>query len=903
MKTINRLVCLLLCVCILGCMVLPAFAEEENSEQSLTPYQDEYGYINEEELLGTDELVEYIPSRAADDYRAWAQADSRWGSILMGSSGITIASEGCLVTSITKLIIQSGLRDENSFNVGTFATWLNNHNGYTGNALLYWDKPSECVSGFSNYGTLVSYGSYSSSGNNSQILGWISSGYHMTINVNNGGHWVAVDEAKSLATGQIYIMDSLSGVANADITLVSRYSTFNQIHAYKGGSTPQGNKPGKPSLKNFARSYAHGATTVFNWDSTANTTHYNLYIDRLQSNGDWEVDYRVWHYAISGFSAGFDDGIYRVLLQATNADADGWPYTNSDYVSFVVGSHTHNKGTYVFYEADHPHYNCYECSYCGQIWRDTSSSNELENCYYCQKPGKPALKGMKSVYANGETTFFIWDDIPKATHYNLYIDRLQSDGEWEIDYRVWHYAISGFSAGFDDGTYRVLLQATNSNWAGEDGTGWAYTNGDYITFVVTPATVTVTFDPNGGSVSPTTKTVTIGSTYGTLPTPTRTYYNFDGWYTSASGGSKVTESTTVTATSNHTLYAHWTHVCANGHNYSYSVSAAPTTSAAGTLTGTCSRCGASTTIMLPKLTTNDYNYSIIQAATCTSNGTGRYTWKTTTYGTFSFDVTIPKTGHSYTDTVTPPTCTEQGYTTHTCSVCGSSYVDSYVNALAHDWDEGVVTVQPTDSKDGEKRFTCARCQETYTEILPKLNRENPFLDVGTSNWFYDQVLWAYYHDPQITSGTDAMHFSPNVGCTREQIVTFLWAANGKPEPEGTGTAFSDVASDTWYYKPVQWAVENGYTSGMGDGSFGVGQSCTRAQAMTFLYAAAGKPTDFAMPETAFSDVAEGDWFYTPVMWALSKGITAGMGNGVFGASSTCTRAQIVTFLYKAYGEE
>ena len=321
------------------------------------------------------------------------------------------------------------------------------------------------------------------------------------------------------------------------------------------------------------------------------------------------------------------------------------------------------------------------------------------------------------------------------------------------------------------------------------------------------------------------------------------------------------------------------------------------------MTGTCSRCGASTTITLPKLTTNDYNYSIIQAATCTSNGIGRYTWKTTTYGTFSFDVTIPKTGHSYSDTVTPPSCIEQGYTTHTCSVCGSSYVDSYVNALGHDWDEGVVTVQPTDSKDGEKRFTCARCQETYTEILPKLNRENPFLDVGTSNWFYDQVLWAYYHDPQITSGTDAMHFSPNAGCTREQIVTFLWAANGKPEPEGTGTAFSDVASDAWYYKPVQWAVENGYTSGMGDGSFGVGQSCIRAQAMTFLYAAAGKPTDFAMPETAFSDVAEGDWFYTPVMWALSKGITAGLGNGVFGASSTCTRAQIVTFLYKAYGEE
>ena len=174
-----------------------------------------------------------------------------------------------------------------------------------------------------------------------------------------------------------------------------------------------------------------------------------------------------------------------------------------------------------------------------------------------------------------------------------------------------------------------------------------------------------------------------------------------------------------------------------------------------------------------------------------------------------------------------------------------------------------------------------------------------FSDVTSDNYFFNAVMWAISHDPVITAGVDENLFGAVNPCTREQIVTFLWAANGKPEPEGTGTTFSDVSADAWYYKPVAWAVENGITSGMGDGSFGVGQSCTRAQAMTFLWAAKGKPA----PETAaspFSDVSEGDWYYDAVLWAYENEVTAGMGDGSFGANSTCTRAQIITFLYKAY---
>ena len=174
-----------------------------------------------------------------------------------------------------------------------------------------------------------------------------------------------------------------------------------------------------------------------------------------------------------------------------------------------------------------------------------------------------------------------------------------------------------------------------------------------------------------------------------------------------------------------------------------------------------------------------------------------------------------------------------------------------------------------------------------------------FADVAESEYFFNPVMWAIAHKPPITAGVAPGYFGPNNSCTREQIVTFLWAANGKPAPAGTGSGFSDVPADAWYYKPVMWAVENKITSGMPDGSFGVGQPCTRAQAMTFLWASKGKPAPSSM-ESTFSDVSTGDWFCKAILWAAENGITKGIGDGLFGVNNTCTRAQIITFLYKAY---
>ena len=176
---------------------------------------------------------------------------------------------------------------------------------------------------------------------------------------------------------------------------------------------------------------------------------------------------------------------------------------------------------------------------------------------------------------------------------------------------------------------------------------------------------------------------------------------------------------------------------------------------------------------------------------------------------------------------------------------------------------------------------------------------NPFSDVADTDWFYVPVIWAYINN--VTGGTSETTFGPNDGCTRAQVVTFLWAANGKPEPKSMDNPFIDVADDAWYLKPVLWAVENGITGGVSADQFGPEQTCTRAQIATFLYAAAGKPEVSGKSE--FSDVLDTDWFAKPIIWAAQNDVTGGIGDGKFGPNNTCTRAQVVTFLYKVYGVE
>ena len=174
-------------------------------------------------------------------------------------------------------------------------------------------------------------------------------------------------------------------------------------------------------------------------------------------------------------------------------------------------------------------------------------------------------------------------------------------------------------------------------------------------------------------------------------------------------------------------------------------------------------------------------------------------------------------------------------------------------------------------------------------------KANPFVDVSESDYFYEPVLWAV--DKGITNGTDATHFSPSATCTRGQVVTFLWRAAGSPTPTSTTNPFTDVSPSDYYYNAVLWAVGKNITNGTSATTFGPNDGCTRGQVVTFLhrFENSPKPSSSANP---FVDVSSSEYYYNPVLWAVGRGITNGTDATHFSPNDTCTRGQIVTFLYR-----
>lgn len=171
----------------------------------------------------------------------------------------------------------------------------------------------------------------------------------------------------------------------------------------------------------------------------------------------------------------------------------------------------------------------------------------------------------------------------------------------------------------------------------------------------------------------------------------------------------------------------------------------------------------------------------------------------------------------------------------------------------------------------------------------------PFTDVSNSAYYYDAVLWAA--EEGITSGVTGSTFAPGRGCTRAQLVTFLWRANGSPEPASRENPFTDVSSSAYYYDAVLWAVEKGITTGVTGSTFAPDALCTRGQAAVLLWRANGAPQ--VSQEHPFRDVAEDAYYEDAVSWAVHGGVTQGTTGSTFAPDETCTRAQIVTFLYRA----
>lgn len=169
----------------------------------------------------------------------------------------------------------------------------------------------------------------------------------------------------------------------------------------------------------------------------------------------------------------------------------------------------------------------------------------------------------------------------------------------------------------------------------------------------------------------------------------------------------------------------------------------------------------------------------------------------------------------------------------------------------------------------------------------------PFVDVHAGDYFYNAVKWAL--ENRITAGVDATHFAPNTPCTRAQAVTMLWALYGKPDR--AGKSFTDVASTDYFAKAVTWASSVGVTAGVDDSHFAPNEPCTRGQIITMIWAAAGKPE----PETyaPFADVGPTAYYSKAAQWAREVHITAGVGNNRFAPNAVCTRAELVTMLHRS----
>ena len=221
---------------------------------------------------------------------------------------------------------------------------------------------------------------------------------------------------------------------------------------------------------------------------------------------------------------------------------------------------------------------------------------------------------------------------------------------------------------------------------------------------------------------------------------------------------------------------------------------------------------------------------------------------------------------------------------------------------------GVQTVTVTDKKgnnipvtplgNNKYSFTMPGTAVTIEAELLPLSDIVTFTDVPANAYYADAVTWTVRNG--VTKGTTETTFSPNASCTRAQAVTFLWRAAGSPEPASTRNPFTDVKSDAYYYKAVLWAVEKGITVGTTDTTFSPNATCTRAQIVTFLWRDSG--SEAVQTAVPFEDVKRGMYYYNAVTWAVKNGITSGTTATAFSPNNDCTRAQIVTFLYRFLGE-
>lgn len=314
---------------------------------------------------------------------------------------------------------------------------------------------------------------------------------------------------------------------------------------------------------------------------------------------------------------------------------------------------------------------------------------------------------------------------------------------------------------------------------------------------------------------------------------------------------------------------------------------------------------------------------------CTTSGT---TWLECIQCGMTADyMPLDPVGHTFSEwyVLTEPTCTKEGIQARDCVVCSFRETAS----IPHAGHEYIIEIMPPScTARGYTSHYCPGCGDRfrtdYTEPLghrydagviirePTLTAmgrikytcigcadtyqetipmlTNPFEDIDDQAYYFAPVIWAV--NSGITSGLDETHFGPDDLCNRAQVVTFLWRAAGKPEPKTTINPFRDVPKGSFYEKAVLWAYETGITTGTDAAHFTPGTICNRAHVVTFLHRFHGCPEPAVT--TAFPDVKPGTFYHKAVLWAAHREITVGMDGGYFRPDLGCTRGQIVTFLYR-----
>ena len=331
-----------------------------------------------------------------------------------------------------------------------------------------------------------------------------------------------------------------------------------------------------------------------------------------------------------------------------------------------------------------------------------------------------------------------------------------------------------------------------------------------------------------------------------------------------------------------------------------------------------SGCASLTSVTIPDSVTSIGNYAFSCCGSLTDvYFTGTETaWNCITIGTANdalknanIHYNYVSHTHSYKDVVTAPTCTEKGYTTHTCS-CGDSYVDTYVDALGHAWDSGTVTKQPTATETGIKTYTCTRCSETKTETIPKLTHEHSYKAVVTAPTCTAKGYTTHTcacGDSYVDTYVDALGHAWDSGKVTKQptatetgVRTFTCTRCGETKTEtipATGSVdvtemFTDVTKN-WAYPGIQYCVTHGIMGGMGDGTFAPTGTTTRAQIVQILYNLEGTPA--VSGTTPFTDLTA-NWYKPAILWAYQNNVVAGTSPTTFDPDQPVTREQIAVIL-------